>query len=173
MTVLPSTQIVIGPNASMTARAACILMAAASSASLSIAALFAIRGFWPVLPFAGLELAALAAAIWVSLRRNRYQEVIRFDAQMLHIECGVRGHGVHLRVDWPRSSTRVMCEPPTRLNDPIQLQLVNAGCAIQLAACLTDEDKLKLATRLRELIHPGWISAPSTSSRVVSADFNI
>lgn len=173
MTALSSTQIVIGPNASMTGRAACILMAAASSASLSIAALFAMRGFCPVLPFAGLELAALGAAIWVSLRRNRYQEVVRFDDGVLHIECGVRGKGVHLRVEWPRSSTRVLCELPNHRNAPIHLQLVNAGCAIELAACLTDEDKLKLATRLRELIHPGWISAPLISSRVVSADFNI
>ena len=33
-------------------------------------------GFWPVVPFAGLEVGALGAAFWVSMRRNRYREVL-------------------------------------------------------------------------------------------------
>ena len=43
----------------------------------------------PVLPFAGLELGAVGWALAVSMRRNRYREVVSFGEERVRIEFGV------------------------------------------------------------------------------------
>ena len=63
------TRLVIGPNASMTVKVAWTVMAVMAFVSLGIAALFTLQGFWPILPFAGLELAALGLALPMSSPR--------------------------------------------------------------------------------------------------------
>ena len=89
-----NTRLVIGPNASMSVRQAVWFIAWMCMVSLLIGGFFAWRGFWPILPFAGLELAALAAALAVSLRRNRYREVVDFDDEAVRVEVGEVGRGV-------------------------------------------------------------------------------
>ena len=168
-----NTQVVIGPNASMTVRMAWLFMLSMGTVSLVIAGFFTLQGFWPVLPFAGLELAALGAALWVSLRRNRYREVIAFEDETIRIECGMLGGGARLQVDWPRSSTRVLIEHGPHRNDPTRLVLTNRGRHLELGRCLIDDDRERLALRLRELIHPGWGRASTRVSSQESADFNI
>src|SRR5262245_44660681 len=69
-------RVVIGPNASLSEAQAWAFMGWMCAVGFGIAAVFAARGYWPILPFAGLELAALGAALWVTQRRNRYREVI-------------------------------------------------------------------------------------------------
>lgn len=44
--------------------------------SLSVAVGFAIAGYWPILPFAGLELLALGAALRWSLLQGQRRELI-------------------------------------------------------------------------------------------------
>lgn len=150
------TRLVIGPNASMTAQMAWAVIGVMSAVSLGIAVMFAAQGFWPILPFAGLELAALGLALKVSLQRNRYREVIVFDGNRIRIECGMTGEGARLAVDWARSSTRVLLEHGIHRNDPTALSLTNGSRRLTLGRCLTDEDREQLAGRLRELILAGW-----------------
>ncbi|GAC1623878.1 MAG: hypothetical protein NVS9B10_09250 [Nevskia sp.] len=157
----------------MSMRMACLFMASMCVVSLVIAGFFALQGYWPVLPFAGLELAALAAALWVSLRRNRYREILVFENERITVRCGMIGEGASLQLEWPRSSTRVHLERGVHRNDPTRLTLSNAGRQLVLARCLTDEDRARLAKRLRELIHPGWRGVALPESGIESADFNI
>ena len=53
--VLTGTRLVIGPNASLSDRQALGFFAGLSVICLCIGGVFASQGFWPVLPFAGLE----------------------------------------------------------------------------------------------------------------------
>lgn len=46
-----------------------LVFAALAALSLGIATAFAALGAWLILPFAGLEVAALCAAFWVTARR--------------------------------------------------------------------------------------------------------
>lgn len=46
-----------------------LVFAALAALSLGIAAAFAALGAWLILPFAGLEIAALCAAFWFTARR--------------------------------------------------------------------------------------------------------
>ncbi|WP_051749174.1 DUF2244 domain-containing protein [Nevskia soli] len=155
-----NTRLVIGPNASMSVRQAVWFMAWMCAVSLAIGGFFALKGFWPILPFAGLELVALAAALAVSLRRNRYREVVDFDQDAIRVEVGEIGRGAGLQVRFTRSSTRVLLETGPYRNSPSRLLLSSLGQSLELGRCLTDEERERLAARMRELIHPGWRRKP-------------
>ena len=96
-------RVVIAPNASLRPEQAVWFMVSISAVGLSIALVFMWMGFWPVLPIAGLELTALGAALWVSLRRNAYREVVDVNDGHVIVEMGRvrvlsapfagRGHG--------------------------------------------------------------------------------
>jgi uncharacterized membrane protein len=156
-----NTRLVIGPNASMSVRQAVGFMAWMCTVSLAIGGFFAWRGFWPILPFAGLELAALAAALGVSLRRNRYREMVVFDGDEIRVEVGEIGRGAGLAIRLVRGATRVLLESGPYRNSPTRLVLSCQGQQLELGRCLTDEERLRLAGRLRELIHPGWRQTPA------------
>ncbi len=158
-----NTRLVIGPNASMSVRQAVWFMAGMCSVSLAIGGFFAVKGFWPILPFAGLELAALAAALTVSLRRNRYREVVDFEDEEIRVEVGEVGRGAGLKVRFTRSGTRVLLESGPYRNSPTRLLLSSQGQQLELGRCLTDEERERLAARMRELIHPGWRRKPGGS----------
>ena len=155
------TRLIIGPNASLTPRQACWFMASVSAVALTIAGAFAVQGFWPILPFAGLELGALGAALWVSLRRNRYREVLDFDGARVRIGFGWMDRGAVAEIDWPRAWTRMELVAGGHRNDPNQLRLRHAGQVVRLGRCLTDGERERLADRLKELLPPVWKATPA------------
>lgn len=165
-----NTRLVIGPNASMSVRQAVGFLVWVSAVSLAIGGFFAWRGFWPILPFAGLELAALAAALAVSLRRNRYREVVSFEDGSIRIEVGELGRGAGLEVRLERSLTRVLLEQGPYRSSPTRLVLSAAGQKLELGRCLTDAERERLAARMRELIHPGWRRRPAGTPGPAPAD---
>mgnify|MGYP000942729348 CR=1 FL=1 len=59
------TRIEISPHCSLSPRGARIFLLTAAAASLSVALPLTLLGFWPVLPFAGIELAH-------RIRKNRF-----------------------------------------------------------------------------------------------------
>lgn len=151
------TRLVIGPNASLTGRQALVFFAGMCGVCLTIAGVFAALGFWPVLPFAGLELAALGAALAVVVRRNRYREVMVFEGERVRIEFGMVGEGALGCCEWPRATTRVWLEPGPHGGS--RLVLACGPSRLTLAACLTDAERASLAARLKELLHPAWQQA--------------
>jgi uncharacterized membrane protein len=153
------TRLVIGPNASLTGRQALVFFAGMCGICLTIAGVFAALGFWPVLPFAGLELAALGAALVVVVRRNRYREVLVFDGAQLRIEIGRVGEGVRMRCEWPRSATRAWLGRGPRHGGPTGLVLACGPSRLTIAACLTEGERAALLARLKQLLHPAWQQA--------------
>lgn len=129
-------------------------MALVAVPGLGIAGVFAAQGFWPIFPFAGLELSALGAALWVSLRRNRYREVLRFEGGQLAVEFGSLGGDVQRRVAWPRTWTRVVLERGRHRHDPQRLWLMYAGRRVEIGRCLTDDERAALRGRIKELLKP-------------------
>lgn len=127
-------------------------MAVTAALGVTIAVGFAWLGFWPIVPFAGLELAALGAALWVSVRGNRYREVVRLQGEEVVVEFGMVGAGVRSSVRLPRPWTRVMLVQGPRRLAPNRLLLAYAGQRLELARCLTDEEREQLAVRLQGAI---------------------
>jgi uncharacterized membrane protein len=151
-----STRLVIGPNASMSARQALAFFAGLCGICLGIAVVFAALGFWPVLPFAGAELVAVGVALAVVVRRNRYREVLWFDRDRVRVEFGVVGRGVRSHCEWPRSMTRVWLEHGPYPGSPAQLVLACGTQRRVIGGCLTDAEREALARRLKQLIDPAW-----------------
>jgi uncharacterized membrane protein len=158
-----STVIVIQPNASLSVFQAWMFMAGISSVSLGVALYFTWHGFWPILPFAGLELSALGLALWVSMRRNAYREILRFEDERLILEVGLHGRGVQSRCELPRGMTRAWLEPD--FSGAPRLLLACGQERIEIGRCLGESDRQQLATRLKELLRPCWQNtAPRTLS---------
>lgn len=145
----------LGPNASLSVRGAWVFMGLISFGTLAVAGWCAVHGFWPVLPFAGLELAAVAWALAVSMRRSRYREVISFSEDRVSIEFGVAGQGASARIEWPRAWTRVWLEKDeSRRNAPTRLVLGSSAQRVVVAGCLTDEEREALLLRFKNLLQP-------------------
>lgn len=70
-------RIEISPNCSLSARGAGLFFGSLCLVSFGIAGSLALLGYWPVLPFAGLEMGLLGWALWTSLqRRHRHQAIV-------------------------------------------------------------------------------------------------
>lgn len=146
------TQIVIGPNASLSVTQAWVFMGLSAALGMAISLVMLIRGLWPVLPFAGLELLALGTGLYVSVRRNTYREVIRFAEETVTVEFGTLGRGVLATASLPRYWARAVLEAGGSAHAPTRLLLVYAAQRVSIGRCLTDEERERLYQRLRELL---------------------
>jgi uncharacterized membrane protein len=164
------TRLVVGPNASMTVGQAWAVCGWVGSVALGIGIFFATRGFWPVLPFAGLEVGAFFAALWVSLRRNRYREVLSFEGNVVRIEFGLAGHGAQSGVELRRDWMRVAIENGPHRTSPTRLVLSSFGQRVEVARCLTDEERERLGARIVGLTGAAWRGADQHRGAV--EDFN-
>lgn len=163
-------RLVIGPNASMSARQAWAVGWWVGGVSLAIGIFFATRGFWPVLPFAGLEVAAFAAALWVSLRSNRYREVLTFSGNAVRVEFGMAGRGPQSAVELRRDWMRVVVEAGPYRNSPTRLLLKSFGQGVEIARCLTDEERERVGARIRNLSGSAWRGREALKTGSVPAD---
>lgn len=161
----PDTQLVIGPNASLTRSQAWAVMAATGLIGLGIAGVWAALGFWPVLPFAGIELAALGAALYVAQRHNGYREVVTFAGPVVRVEFGRVGDRERSRVEWPRAWTRVRVETGGHRHAPSCLRIEYGSQQVTVGQCLTDAERGRLAVRIRELLPPAGRAAPAGAVR--------
>lgn len=158
------TQLVIGPNASMTVAHAWLFMGLATAVAVCICVVMVVHGLWPVLPFAGLEIGALGLALYVSVRRNGYREVIRFAEDEVRIEFGTLGRGAGGCVSLQRAWTRVRLEPGRHPHAPTELSVCSGGRQVVIGRCLTDEERERLFGRLRELLSPAWRRMPGAQA---------
>lgn len=146
-------RLVIQPNASLSLEWAGVFLASMCAVSFGIAGLFAWQGYWMVLPFAGLEMAALAAGLYWSLRANRYREVVSVTPDRVVIEAGRRGPEQHW--EFARAWTRVRLLTGPYRNSPTRISVGSHGRACILGACLNEEERERVAARLAR-----WVAEP-------------
>lgn len=137
------------PNCSLTPRQAAAFFASLCIVSFTIAGFFVAKGMWPVLPFAGLEMALLGWALRASLKRRGYTQTIIVTGS--DIEIVTRdGRGEH-SVAFPRHWARVRLST-TQGWRPGRLVIESHGRACEIGALLTDEERSALYGRLRRLV---------------------
>ena len=149
----------IRPNCSLSPRGAGVFFLSACLAPLLIAAFLAARGFWPVLPFAGLEVLLLGWALKVSLERRHHQQCITVTEAEVSIES--RQRGACEQVVFPRHWARVKLRRPAARLHPSRLVIESHGRQCELGSFLTEEERRGLALRLQRLIgrvneSPSW-----------------
>ena len=156
---MASLCIEIRPNCALSVRGAQLFFAFACVAPLSIGTFLAVHGFWPVLPFAGLELALLGWALHGSLERRHYRQSITVTEEQVSIESCRRGTAE--QVVFPRHWARVKLRRPAARLHPSRLVIESHGRQCELGSFLTEEERRGLALRLQRLIgrtseSPAW-----------------
>jgi uncharacterized membrane protein len=149
----------IRPNCSLSVRGAQAFFLSVCAGPLIIAAFLTLRGFWPVLPFAGLELLVLAWALRVSLERRHHRQRIIVTEEEVSIESQRRG--ACEQVVFPRHWAQVKLRRPAASLHPSRLVIESHGRRCELGSFLTEEERRGLALRLQRLVgrvneSPSW-----------------
>ncbi len=147
---VPPLLIEIRPNCALSVRGARLFFALASVAPLAIATFLTVRGFWPVLPFAGAELALLGWALHGSLERRHHRQSIWVTEEAVRVEVCRKGHA--REVVFPRHWARVKLHRPAARLHPSRLTIESHGRQCELGSFLTEEERRGLALRLQRLI---------------------
>ena len=143
-------RIQIVPNCSLSTRGALVCFGSACFATFGIAAIMTFRGFWPVLPFAGLEMGVLAWALIKSLERRHHSETITVSDEDVKIEQRDRAH--YVEVVFPRHWARVKLRRPHSRLHPSCLTIESHGRRCEVGSFLTEQERRGLAQRLTRLI---------------------
>jgi len=146
-------RLVIAPNASLTVAQAQWFLIGMCTVSFGIAGAMTMLGLWLVWPFAGLEMAALGAGLYVSVRDNGYREVVSVYDDRIEVEAGL--NEAERRWEFPRLLTQVRLSPGVYRNSPSRLLVTRHGHGCELGRCLTDEERLEVAEKLK-----AWVTAP-------------
>ncbi|MEM8561535.1 MAG: DUF2244 domain-containing protein [Pseudomonadota bacterium] len=149
--------IIVKPNCSATWRNNQMVLLALSVPSLTFAIGFAFMGAWPILPFAGLELASLGSALYYVNWKLQYRHVITLSDDSVRID-----KGFYLpRRSWqfPRQGTGLAIVPERHPWDGPALSLQRTGESVSIGEFLNRDDSLKLAALLRKEIRVGSHSA--------------
>jgi uncharacterized membrane protein len=118
--------------------------------SFAIAGLMTLQGFWPVLPFAGAEMALLGWALKVSLDRRRHGQTITVSDNEVSVESRQGERCVH--VVFPRHWAQVKLRRPSSRLHPSRLMIESHGRGCEVGSFLTEEERRGLALRLERLI---------------------
>jgi uncharacterized membrane protein len=143
-------QIEICPNCSLSVRGAGIFFGSLCFVSFSIAGMLAVLGFWPVLPFAGLEMLGLGWALRVSLQRRFHGQTITVTDQDVSVESRDRFNCS--QVVFPRHWAQVKLRRPASRLHPSRLTIESHGRQCELGSFLTEAERRGLAMRLQRLV---------------------
>lgn len=149
------------PNCALTRRQAAGFFASVCVVSFAIAGYFAAKGLWPVLPFAGLEMAVLGWALGSSLQRRRCTQTITVTERDVGVVTRDRG-GLH-SATFPRHWTRVRLIHACGWH-PSRLVIESHGRACEVGGLLTDDERRGLHARLRQLVGTVDQSPPLTAA---------
>ena len=85
-------RIEICPNCSLSVRQATLFFGSLCFVSFAVAGMLAVQGFWPVLPFAGLEMIVLGWALKTSLQRRFHRQTITVSDDDVRVESRDRAY---------------------------------------------------------------------------------
>ena len=120
--------------------------------SFAIATVCALQGAWLVLPFAGLEMVVLGAALYTVARRAQRWQVVSVHRDYIEIKELGSAHGS--REVFHRAWARVHLEPAAIQGHPSRLTIGSHGRRVEIGGCLTEDDKEYLAYQLGLAVRP-------------------
>jgi uncharacterized membrane protein len=139
----------LAPHCALSTRGALYFYASACAPPCGVAGLMALRGWWPVLPFAGLEMLLLGAVLWHSLRRRDRGEVITVTDELIEINSQVaRKQSIVFPRHWAQVKLRRAASPL----HPSRLLIMSHGRSFEVGSFLTEEVRRELAGRLRRAV---------------------
>ena len=115
-----------------------------------IAGVLTYLGFWPVLPFAGLEMLLLGVALRLSLARRHHRQTIVVSESDVAVQSTIGK--IHSEVVFPRHWAQVKLRRSTSRLHPSRLVIESHGRQCAVGDFLTEEERRGLAQKLSELI---------------------
>jgi uncharacterized membrane protein len=140
----------LSPNCALTRRSAPLFFLSVVAVCLPVAVGAALLGAWMVLPFAGLELAGLAAALCLSLKRGQLRERLQIDE--LDVQVARYGCGMPSTYRFARPRTRVELRRAAVPHWPSRLLIGEQGRSVEIGAFLTESERERLSRRLAEVL---------------------
>ena len=151
---------VIRPNQSLSWQWAVRVYVVISLCCLGIGVAFALHGFWPVLPFAGLEVAVLGVAFYLCLSRSQVREVVSVNADKVTVEKGRNSPQEHW--ECPRVWARISLQRSPISWYPSRLAIAFQGKQVEIGRFLAEQERCELADELEQTIcHKDWRLIPS------------
>ncbi|MEL7536867.1 MAG: DUF2244 domain-containing protein [Pseudomonadota bacterium] len=147
------------PNNSLDADASALFYGSLVVTGGAVALVFALQGFWPILPFAGIELGALLYCVHLVNKRARDRDWIEIDDHTVTVRRERGGSEVVRR--FQRAWTRVR---PANGRTGLSIGASNDWCTV--GEFLTDAERDGLGRRLREVLAVD----PAPTNRAVEAD---
>ena len=141
---------VIRPNQSLSWRVAIWLYAAIACFVLGIGLFFAWHGYWPVLPFCGLEVVLLGAAFYLCLLQGQLREVVTVSGDKVTVEKGRRQPEVYW--ECPRAWARINMERSPIAWYPSRLLVAFQGQRVEIGRFLSEMERQSLAVDLQGMI---------------------
>jgi uncharacterized membrane protein len=149
---------VIRPNQSLSWRSAVRIYTAISLCVLGIGVFFALHGFWPVLPFAGLEVIVLGTSFYLCLHRSQVREVVTINADVLTVERGRKQREQYW--ECPRAWARINMERAPIAWYPSRLLVAFKGQRVEIGRFLNETERHSLAMELQGMIdRDRWLYA--------------
>jgi len=145
-----AARIEIAPHCALTPRTAWLFFLSFCAVCFGFSGFVASRGFWPVLPFAGLEMALLGWALHASMkRRHRVQLITVTDNEVVVDETD---HKSRSHMVFPRHWAQVKLRNANSPLHPSRLLIETHGRGCEIGSFLTEQERQGLAKRLRRLI---------------------
>lgn len=158
-----AVRIALAPHCSLSPSGAWSFFLGTCGVSFGIAGLLTLRGYWPVLAFAGLEMLLLGWALHASMQRRHRIETIVVTEDFVEIET--HGRGAVARTVFPRHWARVRLRDHVSSLAPTQLVIEASGTRREIGSFLTEQERQQLATRLAPLIGRMAESPPLPSGK--------
>jgi uncharacterized membrane protein len=158
-------RIELAPNCSLKPAGAALFYGSIFMFSLCFSLFFVFQGFWPVLAYWALEMAALGLALQASMRRGKYTQTVLITESRVSLVTRSR-HGAQ-KQEFARHWAKVRLRSPPRRHGTSQLTIESRGRAYEVGSFLTEEDRCRLAERLRYLVGGMNESPPLEIDRTV------
>jgi len=149
---------VLEPNRPLSPKGLMLVIGFVAFVSCVTAAMFALRGAWPVTPFFGADVALLALAMHTSVKASKRRERLTLTAQTLRIER-ISPNGALRRVEINPYWLRVDHEDPELMG--CELALVERGRRWIVGSFLGAEERASLAEALRRALREARAALPS------------
>ncbi len=160
-------RIELAPNCSLTPASARFFFATIALFSLGVSMFFVIQGFWPVLPFWALEMLGLGLALHAGLQRRFYTQTVLVTDSLISLVT--RSRAGEATEDFARHWARVRLCIPQIKRYPSRLMIESRGRACEIGSFLTEDERRRLAARLRTVVG-GMNESPPLESAGTEGD---
>lgn len=146
----PAVSVLIRPNRSLPPGGMLALFVTLASVALTISIGFTLAGAWMILPFTGLEIAAIAALCYWLYRHIDDCELIVIERDRVRVikRSGTR-EASH---DFPRYWARVQLDSSRDKRYPSRLALGSHGRFVEIATDVTEDHRHLLARKLKNAL---------------------